>query len=135
MLGFLGTFSVNFEIADYWGIGKSVTRGCMEKVKDIKKAIPYFLNMPSKKIWVDYDEEADVLYISFRKPQQANDSIMEEDIIYHYHDKELVGLTILHDYMPRENLKWVAPDNGRDNMAVMDMVGRNSIIFLTDTLN
>lgn len=27
MLGFLGRFSVNFEIPDYWGIGKSVSRG------------------------------------------------------------------------------------------------------------
>lgn len=27
MLGFLGTFSVNFEIPDHWGIGKSVSRG------------------------------------------------------------------------------------------------------------
>ena len=27
MLGFLGNFSVNFEIPDYWGIGKSVSRG------------------------------------------------------------------------------------------------------------
>ena len=27
MLGFLGTFSVNFDIPDYWGIGKSVSRG------------------------------------------------------------------------------------------------------------
>ncbi|MGR3319528.1 MAG: CRISPR-associated endonuclease Cas6 [Candidatus Anammoxibacter sp.] len=27
MLGFIGTFSVNFEIPDYWGIGKSVSRG------------------------------------------------------------------------------------------------------------
>ena len=27
MLGFLGTFSVNFEIPDLWGIGKSVSRG------------------------------------------------------------------------------------------------------------
>ena len=27
MLGFLGTFSVNFNIPDYWGIGKSVSRG------------------------------------------------------------------------------------------------------------
>ena len=27
MLGFLGTFSVNFSIPDYWGIGKSVSRG------------------------------------------------------------------------------------------------------------
>jgi hypothetical protein len=27
MLGFLGDFSVNFDIPDYWGIGKSVSRG------------------------------------------------------------------------------------------------------------
>jgi len=27
MLGFLGSFSVNFEIPDYWGVGKSVSRG------------------------------------------------------------------------------------------------------------
>ena len=27
MLGFLGSFSANFEIADYWGIGKSVSMG------------------------------------------------------------------------------------------------------------
>ncbi|PMP86366.1 MAG: hypothetical protein C0174_01780 [Thermodesulfobium narugense] len=27
MIGFLGTFAINFEIPDYWGIGKSVSRG------------------------------------------------------------------------------------------------------------
>jgi hypothetical protein len=39
MLGFLGTFSVNFEIPDYWGIGKSVSRGfgTVKKVKNEKK--------------------------------------------------------------------------------------------------
>ena len=36
MLGFFGTFSVNFEIPDYWGIGKSVSRGfgTVKKVKN-----------------------------------------------------------------------------------------------------
>jgi uncharacterized protein YuzE len=68
----------------------------MEKVADILESLPYILKMPSKRIWTDYDEEADVLYISFRKPQQANDSIMEDDLTYHYHDKELVGVTVLH---------------------------------------
>jgi len=44
----------------------------------------------------DYDADVDVLYISFRKPQQANDSMMEDDgNIYHYHDDELVGITVL----------------------------------------
>ncbi len=33
MLGFLGSFSVNFEIPDYWGIGKSVSRGFGTVVK------------------------------------------------------------------------------------------------------
>ena len=38
MLGFLGTFSVNFEIPDYWGIGKSVSRGfgTVKRVKELK---------------------------------------------------------------------------------------------------
>ena len=44
-----------------------------------------------------YDPDADVFCISFRKPQQANDSIMEDDgNIYHYRAGELVGITVLH---------------------------------------
>ena len=62
---------------------------------NILKSVPYLLTAPSPKIWVDYDDEADVLYISFHKPQKANDSIMEDNIIYHYRDEELVGITIL----------------------------------------
>ena len=34
MLGFLGTFSVNFDIPDYWGIGKSVSRGFGTVIKN-----------------------------------------------------------------------------------------------------
>jgi uncharacterized protein YuzE len=73
----------------------------MEKTADINginilESIPYLLNMPSNQTWIDYDDEADVLYISFRKPQHANDSVMEGNIIYNYHDNELVGLSILH---------------------------------------
>jgi uncharacterized protein YuzE len=61
----------------------------------ILKSIPYLLTAPSQKIWVDYDEEADVLYISFRKPQRANDSTLENNIVYHYRDETLVGITVL----------------------------------------
>jgi len=34
MLGFLGVFSVNFEIPDFWGLGKSVSRGfgCVKRM-------------------------------------------------------------------------------------------------------
>jgi uncharacterized protein YuzE len=62
---------------------------------NILNSIPYLLMAPSNKIWIDYDDEADVLYISFRKPQQANDSLLEENAIYHYRDQELVGITVL----------------------------------------
>ncbi|MDA0747781.1 MAG: DUF2283 domain-containing protein [bacterium] len=53
------------------------------------------LQLPSKHMWSDYDAEADVLYMSFEKPQCANDSVMEEDgNIYHYRDGQLVGITL-----------------------------------------
>ena len=58
--------------------------------------IHHLLDLPSRQVWTEYDDTADVLYISFRKPQQANDSIVEDDgNIYHYRDDELVGITVL----------------------------------------
>jgi uncharacterized protein YuzE len=49
-----------------------------------------------KRFWVDYDKEADVLYISFRRPQRASDTQMTEDgLLLRYHGKELVGITVL----------------------------------------
>jgi hypothetical protein len=39
-------------------------------------------------MWIDYDDEADVLYISFEKPQQATDSEMLDDgILLRYSGK------------------------------------------------
>lgn len=46
--------------------------------------IPDLLRLPSSRIWCDYNEEDDVLYISFRKPQHADQSEMEDNIITHY---------------------------------------------------
>lgn len=45
---------------------------------------------------VDYDREADVLYISFRRPQKATDTRMtDEGLLLRYHGEDLVGITIL----------------------------------------
>ena len=56
--------------------------------------VPELLRLPYPQVWSDYDEGADVLYLSFAKPQCANDSVMEEDgNIYHYRDSRLVGIT------------------------------------------
>ena len=53
------------------------------------------LRLPFSTIWSDYDEKSDVLYLSFQKPQCADDSIMEDDgNIYHYREGSLVGVTI-----------------------------------------
>lgn len=48
-----------------------------------------------KKIDLDYDEEADVLYLSFGKPREAKDSVeIENGVIYRTVDNEVVGITI-----------------------------------------
>jgi len=48
-----------------------------------------------EKIDLNYDEEADVLYISFGKPRKATDSVEVEDGgIYRIADNEIVGITI-----------------------------------------
>ena len=49
-----------------------------------------------RNIEVDYDPKGDVLYISFGKPQEADDSdITEEGVIIRLKEGKIVGLTIL----------------------------------------
>lgn len=48
------------------------------------------------KLFVDYDQEADVLYVSFGKPQKASDATQTKDgIIQRKKGGKVVGLTIL----------------------------------------
>jgi len=62
----------------------------------ILRAAPYLPQFPSKRFWVDYDQEADVLYISFERPQKATDSKMRDDgVLLRYRNRQLVGITIL----------------------------------------
>lgn len=68
----------------------------MAETADILESAASFLKLGAKKLWLAYDEEVDVLYVSFRRPQKAPGSRMEGDLIYHHRDKELVGVTILH---------------------------------------
>lgn len=65
-------------------------------IEQMVEAAPYLLKFPYKRMWVDYDREADVLYINFKRPQKATDSEMtKEGILLRYKGKELVGITIL----------------------------------------
>ncbi|HBY93890.1 MAG TPA: hypothetical protein DEP84_07935 [Chloroflexi bacterium] len=60
------------------------------------QAVPLLIEFPVRRFWVDYDSEADVLYISFQRPQKATDSeMMDEGILLRYRDSQLVGITVL----------------------------------------
>ena len=49
-----------------------------------------------KHIWVDYDKEADVLYLSFRKPQRAKNTVeTDDDVLIRTDGDQIVGITIL----------------------------------------
>ena len=62
----------------------------------LSRAVPFLLDFPASRFWVDYDQEADVLYISFARPQQATDTIpTDEGLLLRYRDSELVGVTVL----------------------------------------
>ena len=65
-------------------------------VKEVCEAIPHLRRLPSNHVWFDYDEEADVLYVSFQKPQRATDSVLAQDnVLLRYQGKKLVGLTVM----------------------------------------
>ncbi len=66
-------------------------------MSEVLTAIPHLMKLKAKHIWMDYDEEADVLYVNFDRPQAATDSeLLEDDIVVRYRDEEVIGLTILH---------------------------------------
>jgi uncharacterized protein YuzE len=67
------------------------------ELKDFLNLIPVVKQTPHHSVWLSYDDEADVLYINFKKPTYANDSeLTDDDVIIRYQDDEVVGFTVLH---------------------------------------
>ena len=65
--------------------------------KEFLKLAPTILKSPGRLLWTRYDQEADVLYMNFRKPSIATDSeLTDDDVIIRYQGDEIVGLTVLH---------------------------------------
>jgi uncharacterized protein YuzE len=65
-------------------------------VKEILDLAPRLLEIPFNRIWYSYDEEADVLYLNFKKPSRADDSeLTDDDIIIRYENGEIIGITVL----------------------------------------
>ncbi|MEW6203073.1 MAG: DUF2283 domain-containing protein [bacterium] len=54
-----------------------------------------FVKLPLEHLWIDYDKEADVLYLSFRKPQRATTTIEVDDVLIRKDGNKVVGVTIL----------------------------------------
>lgn len=64
-------------------------------IREVFKATPHLLKFPVGRMWIDYDKEADVLYISFKRPQKATESeMLKSGILVRYRGNEIVGLTI-----------------------------------------
>ena len=55
------------------------------EVKSVLNLVPELLDVPYLRIWTVYDNEADVLYLNFKKPSHADDSeLTDDDLIIRY---------------------------------------------------
>ena len=64
-------------------------------VKEIFEALPHIKKVGAKHLWFDFDEEADVLYVSLERPQRATDTdILEDGVFLRLRGKNVVGITI-----------------------------------------
>lgn len=65
-------------------------------IGNLIKAVSNLIKLPRTKMWLDYDAEADVLYLHFEeKPASTHSEMREDGILLDYRDDVLVGLTIL----------------------------------------
>lgn len=66
-------------------------------IQEYLKLIPAVKHSPQGYLWSSYDQEADTLYINFKKPSHATDSeITDDDVIIRYEGEEVIGFTVLH---------------------------------------
>ena len=74
---------------------------------EISEAVPHLIRLPEHRAWIDYDEEADVLYISLKRPQKATATkfLNDKGILVRYRAKDLVGVTVLDASKPRKRAK------------------------------
>lgn len=67
-----------------------------KSINYLLKAITHLLRLPKTRMWLNYDAEADVLYVHFEeKPNSTHSEMRDDGIILDYRDSRLVGLTIL----------------------------------------
>jgi uncharacterized protein YuzE len=73
-------------------IEESIDANLME---DLLKAAAHLARVGTPHLWIDYDAEADALYVNFQKPQRATESeLLENGVIVRYRGEKLVGMVI-----------------------------------------
>ena len=64
-------------------------------MEDVLKAAAHLARVGSPLLWLDYDAEADALYVNFQKPQRATESeLLDNGVIVRYRGEKLVGMVI-----------------------------------------
>jgi uncharacterized protein YuzE len=67
------------------------------EIQEYLKLLPRVKQAPEGSVWLSYDQEADTLYVNYKKPSFATDSeLTEDDVIVRYAGDEVVGFTVLH---------------------------------------
>jgi len=65
-------------------------------LENVMSLVPQVLKFQPANMWLSYDEEADVLYLNFKKPSHADDSeLLDNDVIVRYEKEEIIGLTVM----------------------------------------
>jgi uncharacterized protein YuzE len=64
-------------------------------LEDLLKAAAHLARVGAPHLWLDYDAEADALYINFQKPQRATESeLLDNGVIVRHRGDKLVGMVI-----------------------------------------
>ena len=64
-------------------------------MEELLKAAGHLSRVKAQRLWIDYDEEADVLCVHFQRPQQATESeLLENGVILRYRGTKLIGTVI-----------------------------------------
>ena len=67
------------------------------ELHDYTAILPLLKKTPDHQFWCSYDQEADVLYVTFQRPPKVTDSeLSDDDVVVRYSGDQVVGYDILH---------------------------------------
>ncbi len=97
-------------------MGKTLTASTRDFLATCSAVASEMLRLPAQHMWVDYDREADVLYMSFRRPQGATKTIeLDEDTLIRKDGRTIVGVTILNASAARATPKTASSTTANTN--------------------